>query len=308
MRKIEKITIPVLFSLSMSVYAQLPDPPKQIKRVKVTDFSAYTALVFQTISNGTLTDFQKLAPNSQLQHLTLSNYNPNSSYGFSGTPLLSFMLGFKFADKEKQAYRKNMLARIGVSYVSGVALSGSYSHSENKPYDTLVSSQTGQTIYLDSTMSKYYYMNYFTQQLRIDASLIFRTNPLARWSLYAGVGITAGASINAFTDITYSTSRTTEYRNNNGKSLGSGEDHWSAYYNDAYTNTSERHTNAAAYVASVFIPMGVNFRLGNKKEFWKRLNLFYELRPGINTLMVPELSTLINPSFHHGVGLRVAWD
>jgi hypothetical protein len=46
-------------------------------------------------------------------------------------------------------------------------------------------------------------MDYSSNQLRLDASLIFRTNADARWSAFAGVGINAGVSLNSNTTIYY---------------------------------------------------------------------------------------------------------
>lgn len=54
--------------------------------------------------------------------------------------------------------------------------------------------------------------------------------------------------------------------------------------------------------------MGVDFRLGKNKEFWKKLHLVYELRPGINMVSVPELRTFATASIQQGLALRVVFN
>jgi len=54
--------------------------------------------------------------------------------------------------------------------------------------------------------------------------------------------------------------------------------------------------------------LGIDFRIGKKREFWKRTHLFYELRPGINVTSIPELRPITNASVQHGIGLRVSWN
>ena len=212
------------------------------------------------------------------------------------------MLGLQFSDKQKSAYKANPLLRLGISYFSGTSITSAFYKEERFPYDTLTSSQTGQVIYIDSINSKSYSMNYSSEQLRLDASLIFRTNPEARWSLFAGIGVNAGLSINASTDIYFNRyeSSDTRFINGNGSSPYG--------YSNTDNSKSENFKNKSNFGLSTYIPMGVDFRIGKKKEFWKRTHLFYELRPGVNITSIPELRTITNSSIQHGIGLRVSWN
>jgi hypothetical protein len=290
--------------LTVSFYSKLfgqEQQPKTIKRVIIHDFYIQTGMFLDINANGTLYDFKALAPQSVLLNNNLTDYSQSGGFGWTGNSMFSAMLGLQFRDKQKTNYSSNPLLRLGISYFSGTNLTSNLYKDTRKTYDTLTSNQTGQKIYLDSVTSQNYGMNYSSQQLRFDGSIIFRTNPEARWSLYAGIGITAGLSINSKTEIYYSkyTRAENPYSNNNYTSYSSS---------GSSTYKSENYRQKNNFGASTFIPMGVDFRIGKKREFWKRTHLFYELRPGINITSIPELRTITNASLQHGLGLRVSWN
>jgi hypothetical protein len=147
-----------------------------------------------------------------------------------------------------------------------------------------------------------FHMNYSSHQLRFDGALLFRTNPEARWSLYAGIGISTGVSFDATTEIDYLTfsGETIRTDDNGYLSYGRGL--------EVDTRIHERFVNKANFSANPYVPMGVDFRLGKNKEFWKKLHLVYELRPGINMVSVPELRTFATASIQQGLALRVVFN
>jgi hypothetical protein len=67
----------------------------------------------------------------------------------------------------------------------------------------------------------------------------------------------------------------------------------------------EEFPNKNNFGFSAYIPLGINLRLGNKIEFWKKVNLFYEIRPNINITYVPELRTVTNAFLQVGCGFRI---
>jgi len=182
-------------------------------------------------------------------------------------------------------------------------LSGVLGNNNRKTYDSLTSGQTGQKVFLDSVTSNLYGMYYNSDQLRLDASIIFRTNPEARWSLFTGVGFNVGFSINSNTDVYYSKFNDTEIRREVGSRTFSS---FSSNYSEN-NGKSERFINKTNIAFSTFIPMGIDFRIGKTSEFWKRIHLFYEARPGINVTLIPELHTLTNVSLQQGIGLKFLW-
>ena len=59
---------------------------------------------------------------------------------------------------------------------------------------------------------------------------------------------------------------------------------------------------------SVYVPMGVDFCLGKKREFFKRLHLFGETKPCLNYTRISELKrNSITAGIKGGIGLRVSF-
>jgi hypothetical protein len=294
-----KIFLLTVLTLPLTIFGQ-EEQTKTVNKISISEIYIQTGFFSERNTIGTLTDFKLLAPQSVLLNSDFTGYSSSNGFNLTSNTMFSVMLGIQFSDKQKTTYKKNPLLRLGVSYFSGTTLTGSLYKEDRKTYDTLTSTQTGQTVYVDSVTTKSSGMNYSSEQLRFDGSLIFRTNPEARWSLFTGIGITAGLSINANTEIYYSKSDRTETRFPSGNSSSS----YSSYGGDWKT---EKFRNKNNFGLSTYIPMGIDFRIGKKREFWKQTHLFYELRPGINITSIPELRTVTNASVQHGLGLKVSW-
>ena len=273
---------------------------KSPKKIKIQDAHVQLGFILQPNSPASLTDFKKLAPNSTLLNENFSNFNQRNTMGTDGNSVFSVLLGLNFLDKEKQLYKSNMQLRLGFSFLGNQGLLNSYYSETRKPYDTLVSQQTGQYSTLDSITYQFYGMNYNSKQLKLDGSLIFKTNSEARWGLYGGIGLSFGASINASTSITYSKYTIAE------KTFGTTTTNYNSSNNGV--NKSEVFLQKNNIGGSVYLPLGVDFRMGKKKEFWKHTHLHYELRPGINYLSVPELRNYTNTCFQQGIGIRYVWN
>ncbi len=295
------LQVAFLLSCYSSLQAQ-EEQAKKIKRVSVHDFYFQPGLLGQANAIGELSDFKTLAPQSVLLKNNVSDFQQSSGFNYDASTMLSVMLGLQFSDKQKTRYKPNPLLRLGFSYFSATNVTAGLYKETRKPYDTLTSAQTGQVTYIDSVTTRSYNMNYASQQLRLDGSLIFRTNPESRWSLFAGIGITAGLSINANTTISYSKYDISQIRYADETPPSS-----SSYYNSNNGKT-ENYRNKTNFGFSAYIPAGVDFRIGKKREFWKRTHLYYELRPGINTIAIPELRAITGASFQQGIGLRVSWN
>ncbi len=135
-------------------------------------------------------------------------------------------------------------------------------------------------------------MTYTTQQIRVDISVIYRTNPLARWSMYGGVGIEFGSSVRASTNVYYS-----EYSFIESSGSSSNGSNTMFRYE---TIANKNNIGGAAY-----LPLGVDFRVGKKREFFKQMHFFYEARPFLNYLNIPELGTIASVGMKSGIGLRI---
>jgi hypothetical protein len=300
MKKINVLSAAIMLTVSFAGSAQEQQPAK-IKKINLYDLSVQIGSFSYPATNGALADFKALSPESVLLNNHVADFSQSGSFNLINNTLFSVLLGFQFSDKQKILYKANPVLRLGISYYSGTTLQGGLFKMNSKPYDTLTSSQTGQVVYIDSVYTQNYSMDYLSEQLRLDGSVIFRTNPEARWSLYAGIGFTVGLSVNANTEIYYSKYGRTETRYPNGNTSYS----YPYYYPGSYISKTETFRNKTNFGVSTYIPMGVDFRIGKKGEFWKRTHLFYEVRPSLNFTAIPELRTSTHTSVQHGLGLRI---
>ena len=246
-------------------------------------------------SKNQLSDFSLLAPGSDILSKDFSAYETNAYY-FSGglmrdnsflsnsSNFQSIQLGLSFAKCPKGTLR------IGISNVHSELLNTSGFNYEGYVVDTLISSQTGQMYYVDSTISNYYNGNYSNDQLRLDAAYIFEVNAGKRWAFHAGLGLSIGMSYRSTTTL-----RAEEYIQP-----------YSGYEGTSNTQNieSESYGNFMVMGGSAYIPLGINFKLGNKREFWKPFVIYNEFRPTIQLNSIPNNTVKLNVGFGSTLGLR----
>jgi hypothetical protein len=274
----------------------------ELPRFKVSDVYVQGGGFYENQAYSTLADFKKLAPESVLLTTDLTGYDQSGCCGYSQNYSFSVLAGFQVRNSEGTAYLRNPLLRAGFTYISASPYSNGYTKEERTQYDVMTSSNGDIQAYLDSVTYSSLGMEYNSDQLRLDFSAIFRTDPAARWSLYGGAGFNAGLSFNNSTEITYSNYAVTNMLFSNG-------DEYTYYYpenNDEYI--TEYVENKSAFSGSLFLPLGLDFRIARKGEFFKRLHLYYEFRPGINITSVPELETEVRSFGSSNFGLRINWE
>jgi len=262
-------------------------------RVRISEFHLQTGFQYYPAETTSLEDFRKLAPNSILLKEDLPSYNSFGYYNGRGN-FSSVQLGLTFKN------HPNALLRVGISNMGVSGLQNRFEKQDYFPYDTLTSSLTGEQTFIDSVSSQSYFMNHSSRQIRLEAALIFRTDASARWSLFAGIGASLGVNYNATTYISYSMNNFINNQNSNyyssyGNSSNNGE-----YKTESFTIKNYLTTTA-------FIPMGVDFRIGKNQVFWKRLHLYYEIKPSISMTQIPALRTITTVNMTQALGLKVSF-
>jgi hypothetical protein len=284
------------------------------KKFEIQDISFQTGFFLEQGTNATTADFKALAPQSDVLTENFSgyksypyyySYNGYNSMNFNNmdsrnnvSPMASVLLGIKINKKEGES-KFNRLLRVGLAYYSKSGMTSGLYKSERTTMDIFTSGQTGQTVFLDSVSLKTMNINYASQQLRLDGSMIFRTDPEKRWSIYTGFGITLGMSFNATTDIYSTKSNWLESR-----LMSENIDESSPYHRNNEDMVKESFRNKSNFGASAFIPIGIDHRLGKKRDLWKHLHLFAELRPGISINSIPELRTMASGSIQNTIGVK----
>lgn len=273
---------------------------QEIKRVKISDFYFSPSTFISGTNRLDRMDVSKLANNSNILKGTdnFSDFDNNTYTGSYGRTDLHFLLGFTFSDKEKTKILSSPHLRIGLSYGNNLLISNNFSKEQIHSVDTLNSQNTNRQTFVDSVVTENYFVNYETENIRLDASIIFRRKPEERWSVYAGLGVMTGVSIQSNTDIFYQKNAKLRY---NYENTTNNINH------EFLVHKNEKFENKMSFSFATYLPLGVNFRIGNKREFWKHTHLYYELRPGVILSHVPELGTFTNTFLQQGIGLKFSW-
>lgn len=289
--------ISLCLCLNAATQAQY-DTTRRIRAIQACEVNLLGGGYFQPTQYGTMEEFKTLAPGSQLLKADFTGYNQYNNYVSNYNSLFAVNLGFRFANKDKSAYLKNPVLRLGITYLSTTDLANSLSREDSFRSDTLISTSTGQIYYLDSTIYRSYNMRHSSDQVRLDLSLIYRTDPQARWQFYGGLGLSAGVSLKSYTTIDYMV----------GNNINSMNYYFYPANNQVYDYQNEYFRNSADVGVTAYVPLGIDFRMGKKRPFWKRTHLFYELRPGAGLAFIGDLGTFGNISVQQGLGLKVNWE
>lgn len=278
----KKIVLVCTSFIALALNAQEDKPAIRISEIQLLPTTDYTRIPF-----GTLQDIQTISPQSTILQQNLNGYKQNFYPGIFTQNSFNMLLGLSFRNKP------NMTLRAGVGYSNRTLLGVSMGQSERFRHDTLTSSQTGQQYFVDSVVNRGVYAYYNTQFLSLETSLIFRTNSEARWSLYGGVGLSVGFGFNGRTDIT-------KYEN------WTIESPFTSKYGSGLSE-SETILNKSSLFYGVNAPLGVDFRIGKKREFWNRIHLMYELRPGLTVFNLAGTQNRLTPHLNQCLGLRVTF-
>lgn len=217
--------------------------------------------------------------------------------------LLTLQIGLHPADKVSGEVKKNRTLRLGLT-AQGIKTQ-IYSSMMDRRFrmDTLLNSSSSSLFgYLDSVYHHDVYADYSGTAIKLEASFVYSTDPERRFSLYGGAGVNAGALINTRTDVSSTEWSTREITDSRGYLIS---DEW--YQADELRSKEENYRNKSGWSASLFIPLGVDLRLGKKKDFWNQLHLFTEMRPSLTMLSMPETKTYVVPGIQNTAGFKVHW-
>lgn len=278
----KKVTLFAALVLSSVSFAQ---------KIKITELHISNGTGFGGQINGSIDDFKILAPNSSILAMDFSQYSPQGFPTYQ-TPGMNMSSSYSLQLGLQCAKMPNVTYRVGITHVSNAGVLSAFgSYSQSFPYDTLTSSQTGEQIFIDSSNSKYYQMNHSNQQIRLDGAMIFRMFPDKRWSLHTGLGASIGMSYQSNTEISFWES----------SSMYS----YSSYYYGQENGQRESYKNKNSIGASLYIPFGIDFGIGKKREFWMPFHLYIETRPSLNINSINGIGTSFSPGMSSAAGLRI---
>ena len=226
--------------------------------------------------------FKTLAPNSTFLKADLSGYTDSHYYSQSQSNTIVGGYGhFNVVGKKSSNRLFKQSFRIGISYAEQSVYYDSYRKSETFTIDTLTSNSTGIEYPIDSTSNRNLVMFYDQTQLFVDAAYLLQTKEKNRCSLFGGLGAMVGFTVDATTTILLNEDFT--YSANSPRQLSP---EWEDFI---FQGEVTKNKSGAAFVG--YIPIGVDFRMGNTRTFFKNSHLSAEIRPSIYINQIPELET-----------------
>lgn len=297
MKTISFLAVCILIMKASFAQDSLPS----LKRIHLNDIGLQLTFLSESGRPINMAEIKHIAPiNSMLYDADISKYD----LGIRGrrnrqtntSTVISLYTGFRLLNKQKTGYRQNLQFRAGLSYYKK-EYSASAQTVTKKPYDTLYSGSTGNIIFMDSLNAKTYNAYYSGNQLRLDLSFLISTNNQKRFYFYTGLGITAGASVGSSVSVSYYVSNTL---------YGSNEHYGNSFPYAALDNVFVKRESfkLGDYTLVAYVPLGADLRLGSRRQFWQRLHVHYEMRPGANVAFIPNLKSQTTFALQHGWGIK----
>jgi hypothetical protein len=279
-----------LFSLAMLAFVNTQAKNDSCK-IKISEVFINNGTFINQAMRGNLDEFKALSNNSSILNQNFNNYYSYSGSRYSGSYNMSNIgIGLQ---------RKNSgpVFRISAAYGMGLQMDLGYYKTSAYRIDTFTSSQTGQQLFIDSSVSDNYIMRHQSKMLQLDASVIWRTNNSNKLKLMGGIGIAIGTTLNAFTEVMYSKTSFT-----NSPSIMPTYQH----INNAVLESKNEHyinPNQSSY--SIYLPMGIDFQLSKKHPILKQFHLFQETKFRLQYVKVNSHSSALNTNLYFGFGLRL---
>lgn len=238
-----------------------------------------------------MADYRILLEGSIFSQEDLSAYDQNRSWQFGGGRTNAFVFGASI-----HPFRSNSVLgpelRMGINYMGGGSAPLELTRSERYTVDTLSSGSSGLVYYVDSTFTSRYLLQHGSERVGLDASLVFRTGPEARWSIFGGAGLGIGARFNAHTTATLTQESAT-----NRPAYSGGQ--------AAERMRLEQVDNSGGLWVLFYAPIGLGFRIAKENDFWNRMELYLEGRPGMMVQGTQEFGTITSFGSQTLFGLRL---
>ncbi|HMN05967.1 MAG TPA: hypothetical protein PKD45_09585 [Flavobacteriales bacterium] len=185
--------------------------------------------------------------------------------------------------------------RLGILHASRSTRVGFYEKTSRTPHDTLISIGTGEEYQLDSVVHEAYRVAHGGERLGLAASLTWQGR--GRWRFYGGIGVQGGLRMNVTTEVEHTrTVRLEEH--------GHG---WPVA--DLAPRLREQEIlsprDGAGWWLGGYLPLGLDFQVSRKNNFWSQVRLFMEYRPQVVVMGNSSLASRAGSGIQGSFGLRI---
>lgn len=287
MKKVTLILIALLGGFG-SLWAQ---------KLKLSDmylFGSSGSIITNSLSNKEIANLKS--------GLNTPTINKGQQYSNSDNYRWSSQVGMMAAWDIKGRQQRKQKLRIGFS--AGTCDLSFYDYTANNTVyriDTLVSSQTGRTTYIDSVDSRSFYFFHNATMLNVHIDYLRAINPQNKLSAYFGAGINLGMSL--------SNTMKSSYNEYQYVMLPSGFDYGSVsnpFPNNNYRFENDSKNLSVATNARAYSLLGVNYQLSKRAPLLKHTHVFAELKMGVDISAMEELNTATGFYYGGQGGLRVS--
>jgi hypothetical protein len=252
------------------------------------------------LQQGLLSDFQQLAPNSALL-AGAAGYETQQYYHFGGNSAYGLQLGWNLKKSPFQNFAP--VLRVGMLYNRTSTLGRVFRNTTFTRIDSLYNGAGELTHFVEEADQNTIFALYRTEQVMLDASLIYRSTYHKRWSVFMGAGLSAGISYNNSTEISGNNSLSTL--------IVQADQPRGSASNFRYTSLgTEFYRNQASWAGLFSFPIGIEYRLGKaNRDFLNKMHLSLELRPGMAVMHIPEANLTVMRNFTNSLlGIRFQLD
>ena len=239
-----------------------------------------------------------------------SLYKQGNSFGGAASFSMQFNLGITPFSKKKNELRTNREWRVGLITNLGNRRNFDYYSENSFTFDTLQSNNGYNDVYADSVYQENYFYNEQIFDVSLNVAYLINTGTQRRTYFYTGVGAHLGIAVKSETKIyTYDNEEVIYY--DQGNKPSEQENWYWSYWNKENSGEYETRTaniNSGIYFARAYIPLGFNFKISKRNQFWKHMNLYTELNPGVEFQIVSGDKTYVNPFFGLAwIGVSYKW-
>lgn len=277
--------------LATGVSAQYDPPPLSLwnsVEVYAGDLSLNTPFLDRHDLASLLAESQLASP------MLLSDLGFRSSSGMMDEDEILFGVSVGLLPFRRDGHQGPEL-RLGILHSSRSIRTGLYENTTRTPYDTLISIGTGEEYQLDSVVYEVYRVAHGGERLGLDASLIWQGK--GRWRFYGGFGVQGGFLMNITTEVEYNRTARLEEREHGWPMVDLGP--------QLMEQEILSPRNGAGWWLGGYFPLGLDFQVSRKNNFWSQVRLFMEYRPQLVVMGSPSLASRQATGIQSSVGLRI---
>lgn len=291
------ILLSVGLALSFASLAQSQSNTK-LRRMKINSVELSSSLLYGEPSFSPLTDYQNLALNNDFPSLDMEGYNTPSNYYGNTINAVNLALEFNLFNKAGEQSWGRPTFRMGMSHTWNNTSNLAFFNSNRYPYDSLYTTFQGNTTVTAVDSIRYGGRTFSanSNRIRLNAAVLWHSNPEKRWSFYMGIGIGLGASIN-------STLTVHQYE---GYEIDFGHPTSGYFLEPNYIHSSMETIRAKTWFdVNLIVPVGAELKLSEKDNLFKHAHLFFEFAPTLWMNTASGVSIQYNMLYSFTSGIRI---